>query len=348
MKNLICSIAVLWTVFSFVAAKDGKWIALALQGGGDKGAYQAGALYQIIMNSDPEEVQYDVISGVSIGSINGAFLAGFEKGKEKEAAQYMVDTWGTLHQEEIYKEWPWGGAARGLLFESALFDSSPFRKYIRKVISPPKRHLLVSATDASTGIPKTWDDSYDWETLIRAIDASSSFPGFFQPVQDLDNTTYYDGGTSFPLNIYGAVNKWKELGYNYTQMVIDVVMCTGATFQVKDVSKYSTIPLTLRFLEIERYYDAMELLERAIADFPGAKFRYTIAPSGKIETSPIPMTFSHKQILEMIEIGKKDAEQAMKMGHGVSTNYLLEYTSLKLHTSYDLDYGEFLKEKDSK
>ena len=136
--------------------------------------------------------------------------------------------------------------------------------------------------------------------------------------------------------------------YNYTQIVVDILMWTGATFKDKDVSKYTTIPMTLRFLEIERYYDAMELVERAVADFPGVNFRYTVAPSGKIETSPIPMTFSHKQILEMIELGKKDAELAMKMGHGVSTTNLLEYTNLKLYSSYDKDYGEFLDDKETK
>ena len=213
MRILICSVLILCALVCQASAKDGKWYGLALQGGGDKGAYQAGALYHIITNSNLEEVQYDVISGVSIGSINGALLASYEKGKELEAAEYMVNTWGTLHQEEIYKNWAWGGAARGLMFESALFDSSPFRKYIRKVLTPPKRHFLVAATDASTGAPKIWDETNDWETLVRAIDASSSFPGFFQPIQDLDNTTYYDGGTSYPINIPSVVNKCRQLGY---------------------------------------------------------------------------------------------------------------------------------------
>jgi len=345
MNILICSILVLALVSSPVASKKDKCYALALQGGGDKGAYQAGALYEIVQNSNPEEVQYDVVSGVSIGSINGALLSGYEQGQERNATQYMVDTWGTLDQNEIYRNWPWGGVVRGLIFEDALFDSSPFRKYIRSVLSPPKRHFMVSATDASTGAQKTWDETYDWETLIRAIDASSSFPGFFQPIHDLDNTTYYDGGTSFSINIFGAINKCKDLGYSYDQIVIDILMCTGATFNDKDVSKYGTIPMTLRFLEIERYYDAMELLERAVADFDGVNFRYTVVPAGKIEASPIPMSFSHDQILKMIEKGKEDAKQALKFGPGMSTAYLREYHKLKMETDYAEDYEDFLNKK---
>lgn len=60
--------------------------ALALEGGGDRGAYQAGALYEIIMNHGDENVGYDVISGIGVGAINGAFLAGHKKGEEVTAA----------------------------------------------------------------------------------------------------------------------------------------------------------------------------------------------------------------------------------------------------------------------
>lgn len=342
--SLLCSVVVLLALVSFVKAKEGTCYALALQGGGDKGAYQVGALSQIIEGSDPEEVQYDVVSGVSIGSINGALLAGYPKGQEKEAAEYMVKTWEELTQKDIYKNWPWGGPARGLLFESALYDSSPFREYIKGQLSPPQRGLLVSATDAATGREKTWDEGYDWETLLKAIDASSSFPGFFPPVEDLDNTTYYDGGTSFPVNIFGAVNKCKDMGFNESQIVMDVILCSGATFRDKDVSNYKSIPMLLRFLEIERYYDTMELLERAIADFVDVKFRYTIAPTTKIESSLIPMTFDHKQIVSMVEKGKEDAKQAMEFGHKKSGEFLLEYTNLK-RDGYIEDYSEFLKSK---
>lgn len=38
-----------------------------------------------------EKVQYDVVSGVSAGSINTAFISLFEKGKEQEMIDYMYD-----------------------------------------------------------------------------------------------------------------------------------------------------------------------------------------------------------------------------------------------------------------
>jgi DNA-binding FadR family transcriptional regulator len=105
--------------------------------------------------------------------------------------------------------------------------------------------------------------------------------------------------------------------------------------------------MTLRFLEIERYYDTMELLERALADFGGVNFRYTIVPTEKLEPSPIPMVFNHDQIVKMIAKGKADAKQAMSFGHGASTKYILEYTNLKLNSDYDDDYTDFLANKAS-
>jgi len=107
-----------------MAAQDHCY-ALALEGGGDRGAYQAGAIYQIIMNHGDENVAYDVISGIGVGSINGAYLAGHAKGDEEQAAKDLVSLWRGLTKEQIYKSWSWGGIVRGLLFETGMYNNSP-------------------------------------------------------------------------------------------------------------------------------------------------------------------------------------------------------------------------------
>jgi predicted acylesterase/phospholipase RssA len=50
-----------------------------------------------------------VISGIGVGAINGAHLAGFEKGNEEEAAKSLISLWRGLTQEQVYKSWRWGG-----------------------------------------------------------------------------------------------------------------------------------------------------------------------------------------------------------------------------------------------
>lgn len=66
----------------------GKCKALVLEGGGDKGAYQAGVIremYELL----GKEASYDVISGVSAGAINGIGYSMFDKGQEEQSTQFI-------------------------------------------------------------------------------------------------------------------------------------------------------------------------------------------------------------------------------------------------------------------
>ena len=57
--------------------------ALALSGGGSKGSYEAGVLYGLV-NNDPDKTKYayDVVTGVSAGSINTVAVSLFAPGDE--------------------------------------------------------------------------------------------------------------------------------------------------------------------------------------------------------------------------------------------------------------------------
>jgi len=56
--------------------------ALSLSGGGTKGAYEVGVLHKMARTLNGTDAQYDVISGISIGTVNGAFLSFFPLGQE--------------------------------------------------------------------------------------------------------------------------------------------------------------------------------------------------------------------------------------------------------------------------
>ena len=70
-----------------------KCRALVLEGGGDKGSFQAGALMGLVNTLPRQEVLWDVTTGVSIGAINSAALALFPPGKEQEAADWLERMW---------------------------------------------------------------------------------------------------------------------------------------------------------------------------------------------------------------------------------------------------------------
>ena len=57
-------------VYSNIKPGDGK-IALSLEGGGARGAYQIGAVKALFENG----YKFDAIVGTSIGAINGAYIA---------------------------------------------------------------------------------------------------------------------------------------------------------------------------------------------------------------------------------------------------------------------------------
>jgi predicted acylesterase/phospholipase RssA len=54
--------------------------ALALSGGANKGSYEVGVIYGLTHLLKDEDVQYDVVSGVSAGAINAAAVSLFEIG----------------------------------------------------------------------------------------------------------------------------------------------------------------------------------------------------------------------------------------------------------------------------
>ena len=65
-----------------VSEDNGKCLGLVLKGGGNKGAYEAGAIYALVKNLHPDEVKYDVVSGISVGALNAAHVATYPKGDE--------------------------------------------------------------------------------------------------------------------------------------------------------------------------------------------------------------------------------------------------------------------------
>eukprot|EP00344_Euplotes_crassus_P005309 CAMPEP_0197004298 /NCGR_PEP_ID=MMETSP1380-20130617/21202_1 /TAXON_ID=5936 /ORGANISM="Euplotes crassus, Strain CT5" /LENGTH=349 /DNA_ID=CAMNT_0042423043 /DNA_START=24 /DNA_END=1073 /DNA_ORIENTATION=+ len=349
MNKFATTCAILMMCVLAVSAKaDGEYCyALALQGGGDKGAYQAGALAQIIEDSDPSEIQYDVVSGVSVGSINAGYFCEFPKGQELDAVESMLNRWDHLSSDKVYKNWKWGGPVRGIFKEKSLYNSSPLREYLQQEIKEPKRGIIVAATNAHLGTQKIWDENDSLETLQKAILASSSFPGFFEPVDDLgDGVTYYDGGNSYSVNIFGAINKCVDYGFDYDHIMVDVIMNSGAVLNKMNVSDYKTLPMVMRYLEIERYYDTMELLERALQDFEGVNFRYLVVPSKKVEPTIIPMDFSHKEIQKMIKEGREDAKKVLSEEHGANYRKVLEFHQLKMNAKFKGDYAEFLSARE--
>lgn len=68
--------------------------ALCLAGGGTRGAYEAGVIYGMLhADNDTSKYAYDVLTGVSAGSINTGALSLFEIGDETRAFDVISEEW---------------------------------------------------------------------------------------------------------------------------------------------------------------------------------------------------------------------------------------------------------------
>ena len=107
-----------------VAAEDKKCIALAMSGGGTKGAYEAGVLYGMYHNTDDKsKFVYDVFTGVSAGAINSGGLSAFAKGDEERMLQVLSDTWASLNTGNLYRQWKPAGPVSGVTSHTGIFDT---------------------------------------------------------------------------------------------------------------------------------------------------------------------------------------------------------------------------------
>ena len=100
-------------VVKAAATKD-SCRALVMSGGGSNGAWEVGVLYGLINNGITSDYEYDVVTGVSIGSINAFFMALWPLGQEKEMIQTLSDIWNTNTSATFFKNWPLS-PAQGLM-----------------------------------------------------------------------------------------------------------------------------------------------------------------------------------------------------------------------------------------
>lgn len=197
-------------------------VALVLQGGGALGAYQAG-VYQAI---DEAGIELNWLSGVSIGAINAAIIAGNPREKRVDR---LRDFWTTVScgtatpfalDGDIFRQWrnqasafitmmgglpgffaprlvnPWqqfSGAAGA----TSYYDTSALRQTLDRLIdwkrlNDREQRLSVGAVNVSTGNFRYFDTKREWIGPEHVM-ASGALPPAFEAVK-IENEFYWDGG----------------------------------------------------------------------------------------------------------------------------------------------------------
>jgi len=306
--------------------------ALVLEGGGDKGAYEAGVLYGWVKNAqNPEDFQYDVVTGISVGSINGMGLAQYPKGQEEAAVQFLIDGWRNTKQRDVFKSWA-GGLLEGLFYKPALFNSDPEIDYLDKRIFtiPNQRKITVATTDFVTGQKVTFNEQ-DWATdrkvAVNAALYSSAVPVVFL-YRNVGNQTFIDGGWSGEgLDVEDAVFRCRELVDSDDQIILDVIFANNASFTSVDSNKFNTFQMHGRHRAIHSYVASTRAYLYARASFPEVQWRYVMIASERLPDQTLPLDFKAKNIETMIQLGIKDAVKALADGPGVSAEQVFNLSS---------------------
>lgn len=209
-----------------------------LTGGGARAAYQAGLLRGIARHFP--RLKVDVITGASAGAINAAFLAAAE-GTFADRVARLCDLWCDLECSHIFRfdpktVIPWRGfRGRSTARRHALFDSTPLRELLRRVLgcgsstepiagirrnleAGELRAIALMTLDYSTGQSVRWVqgealEPFDGpnhrgvqtELTLAHVMASSALPFVF-PAVCIDGRWHGDGGIRLAAPLSPAVH----------------------------------------------------------------------------------------------------------------------------------------------
>jgi len=219
-----------------------KITGLVLVGGGARGAYQVGVLRgmaKILAKRFEDRPLFSVLTGISAGAINAAYLAS-RADRMADAASSLAEIWSQLEIESVIRtdaaslssicgRWlrdlTLGGLMPSTVRSNHLLDTAPLREFLaanidfeaigRHIASDRMHGFAVSATSYTTGTAVTFFDAHEnvepWVRSSRLsqrtrigldhVLASASIPFLFRPVF-LDGAFFGDGGirTSTPLS----------------------------------------------------------------------------------------------------------------------------------------------------
>lgn len=297
--------------------------ALALEGGGDKGAYQLGVLEGLTKLLPGEEVAYDFITGVSAGALNACFMSQYPKGNETEAVASMSKTWLTISIGSLLKQWP-GSYVQGVMFENSLLDGSALSPWLESMLpSAPLRPISVGATNEDLGFFQDFNQSIGRTEFIQACLASSAFPVFL-PNRYLFNHTYMDGGCIINIDIFKAIENCLEVtNGDESEVIIDSILLSGSPIPDVNVSSYTTNGILERARGISSADSHVWYVYNAMLAYPQVNFRYTFLPSQPLPSEAIPLNYNPKDIQEMIAIGNSDAAKMIN-GTAPSTQEIVQ------------------------
>lgn len=219
-------------------------LAIVLTGGGARAAYQVGFLRWVAEHIP--HVHFPIITGVSAGAINAAFLAAFP-GSHADAIRQLADLWSNLTVEQVFRadvrslvshftRWSVKLVAGGVHMAPRVrgfVDTAPLRETLRATYSVTDKEIVgiaknlearrlcalaIITSNYSTGQSVAWVQGpplYAWERPDRrsrqaciTVDhvMASAALPIFFPAIQLDGGWYGDGGIRLTFPCSAAIH----------------------------------------------------------------------------------------------------------------------------------------------
>ena len=214
--------SLLLLTISVVSSKD-QCLAVSMSGGGACGAYEAGVLWGLYHNAkDKDQYRYDVLSGVSAGSINSAMITQFAVGEEDEMLDFLAYNWPRFNASFFFQNWT-GGFIEGITIERGMYNTTGFVDFFIQLFKEkggPKRAMNVASVDLNGGKYQIFTDKSPY--ISKACPGSGSIP-FGAPPVLVGPYQLADGGGLYNQDLVAAIHRCREMVDNDTKITIDVI-----------------------------------------------------------------------------------------------------------------------------
>jgi predicted patatin/cPLA2 family phospholipase len=213
---------------------------LSLSGGGSYGAFEMGIVSKLI---DSKNGGWDLITGVSAGSINAGFLSTIDKYNEANYTNIIKDLWLSTTNSQVYSN---------IFFINgiSLYQTKPLQNTLNKLFfnKIPIRPLIVSATSLkNSNATHFYTNDFKKFGFTNIIMASTAIPILFPPFE-FNNDIYVDGGITSNILIYEGIQFCID-NFPDEHIYIDVIIC-GKQIDFDNINNLNFITLLNKLFNI--------------------------------------------------------------------------------------------------
>lgn len=189
---------------------------LAFTGGGSYGAIQVGILDSLVNDKDKIPNQFDIITGISAGGLNAAFLSYYPN--LSLALPDLKQIILNITTESVYKK-----DYFNLFSRWSIYDNSPLEYTLRNIITNKlnnnytqkiMRKTLIGTTNLLTEELDVYNYALlDYEDKINVLMSTTAIPLIFPP-RKMNNQLYVDGGVINNEMIFQALGAMRCKDYS--------------------------------------------------------------------------------------------------------------------------------------